>query len=580
MNDLDVFGKAEEKGRPAFGIDLGTTNSAISVCTVNEFVETISLNRTSRKTIPSCVQWNGVPGEFVVGVEAYKNRAQKNVIYSVKTLMQNPDATVTFEYGDKKLTMTPAEVSAEILKALVRQTDGIYGEVKDVVVTVPAYFMIEGVEATKKACELAGLNLLGILREPTSASMCCKLDAGSTQDVLIYDLGGGTFDVSLIHIADDSGSSELDDLYGFDDAPVTEKVSDSKSIQVIDTSGDAHLGGDDYDKEIYHLFLKKLHAIHDFKDSDIPVEERENMILQLESFKKASVEDVYSIYYDFHLVDGEIKGHVDFGPLDFVEAFVPIFDRTMKKVMEVIQRAPKQYKPEQIVLVGGSTKNPILKEMLRSSFPSVTINDSYNPDESVARGAAIQAKRLKFGSGSVKVFDIVPIGIGIKVESDNGPIVKSVIKRGTRLPFSTSSFFSTTMDNQKVIEVEVYQGDSISVPSCSKLGDVVIDKLKPAKAGEKTVVVKLSINADSILSCHVLMDGEEREKKISLAAGKGKSDTRTKEERNVERWKNTAATFGEADRMQLLYLIGKYPEQVDWATIVDFINRTMAKQGK
>ena len=174
----------------------------------------------------------------------------------------------------------------------------------------------------------------------------------------------------------------------------------------------------------------------------------------------------------------------------------------------------------------------------------------------------------------------MPIGIGIKVESDNGPIVKPVIKRGTRLPFSTSSFFSTTMDNQEIIEVEVYQGDSISVPSCSKLGDVVIDKLKPAKAGEKTVVVKLSINADSILSCHVLMDGEEREKKISLAAGKGKSDTRTKEERNVERWKNTAATFGEADRMQLLYLIDKYPEQVDRATIVDFINRTMAKQGK
>lgn len=578
MNNLDVFGKTN--GRPAFGIDLGTTNSAISVCTVNEFVETIPLNGTSRKTMPSCVQWNGVPGEFVVGLEAYKNRAKKNVVYSVKTLMQDPNATVTFEYGDKKLTMTPAEVSAEILKGLVRQTDGVYGDIKDVVVTVPAYFMIEGVQATKRACELAGLNLLGILREPTSASMCCKLDSGTTQDVLIYDLGGGTFDVSLIHIADDSGSSELDDLYGFDDTPVTDKVSESKSIQVIDTSGDAHLGGDDYDKEMYRLLLGKLHAIHDFKDSDIPVEEREDMILQLESYKKASVGDVYSIYYDFHPAGGEMKGYIDFEPADFVEAFKPIFDRTMTKVMEVIQRAPKQYKPEQIVLVGGSTKNPILKEMLRSHFPSVPINDSYNPDESVARGAAIQAKRLKFGSGSVKVFDIVPIGIGIKVEGDTGFIIEPVIKRGTRLPCSTDSFFSTTVDNQEEIKVEVYQGDSISVASCSKLGDVVIDKLKPAKAGEKTVAVKLSINADSILSCHVLMDGEEREKKISLSASKGNVDTRTKEERNVERWKNTAATFGEADRMQLLYLIGKYPEQVDRATIVDFINGVMARQGR
>ena len=201
MKEMDMFAPANKeekealiqnltKGTAAFGIDLGTTNSAISVIPKGTAPLIIPL-RNGKTTLPSCVLWTGEPGEFIVGTEAYEKRYYPNCIYSVKRLMQTPDAIVTLEKDGKKLQMTPAEVSAEILKALVKETNGYYGDIKDVVITVPAKFNEIGRSNTRKAAELAGLNLLGIIAEPTAASMCYELtpeDNGS-REILVYDLG-------------------------------------------------------------------------------------------------------------------------------------------------------------------------------------------------------------------------------------------------------------------------------------------------------------------------------------------------------------------------------------------------------
>ena len=230
-----------------FGIDLGTTNSAISIVKTGD-PEIIHLNN-GKDTLPSCVMWKD--GQFIVGDEAYNNKGLSNVQYSVKRLMEDPNATVTFKDGENEKVMTPTEVSAEILKGIVRATDGLYGTVHDVVVTVPAYFNDIGKRNTMKACELAGLNLIALENEPSAAALDYTPPADKdTEDVIIYDLGGGTFDITLASII----KSKADDFdaYDFDNST---KSSASKIIKPLALGGDGHLGGDDIDDELLKICL-------------------------------------------------------------------------------------------------------------------------------------------------------------------------------------------------------------------------------------------------------------------------------------------------------------------------------------
>lgn len=217
LEDMDLFGMigAKKSGdrtkaeRRPFGIDLGTTNSAISVGLDSGDAQVIQLTN-GKRTMPSVVMWQG-GDKFVIGQEAYDHDWDDSVVASVKRLMQDANATVTFRYNGEERTMTPTEVSALILRGLVEQTGGMYGEVKDVVVTVPAYFNNIGVSNTKRACELAGLNCLHVMREPTAAALNYNLDKSKSkvQYAVVYDLGGGTFDVSLIRITDRDAVNEL-----------------------------------------------------------------------------------------------------------------------------------------------------------------------------------------------------------------------------------------------------------------------------------------------------------------------------------------------------------------------------------
>ena len=248
---------------PAFGIDLGTTNSAISVIINNNKPEPIVLT-SGKKTMPSCVLWNGSKQGFIVGEEAYRRIDEvEHCVYSIKRHMEDPNYTRTFSYGGEEITMTPAEISAEILKALVKQTKGMYGEINDVIVTVPAYFNTTGREATIKACELAGLNLLGLLVEPSAASLTFGLDDGTAKNIMVYDLGGGTFDISLIRLSSTSkNDDDFGDIYGFDDeadeAADTADNDFEMHYKVIDTNGDSHLGGDDCDLALYSIVEERL----------------------------------------------------------------------------------------------------------------------------------------------------------------------------------------------------------------------------------------------------------------------------------------------------------------------------------
>ena len=253
---MEVFGQAtktlEEMGKktPAYGIDLGTTNSCIAVIQAGNTPKVIKL-KDGNVTMPSCVMWKG-GDKFVVGREAYKNRYKASAIYSVKRLM-GTDEKVVLQYGMKTKVMTPVEVSAKILEGLVEQASTDFKDIKDVVITVPAYFNNRQVEDTIKAGEMAGLNVLRILREPTAASLVYDMEAIGRDEinVLVYDLGGGTFDASLLRIKKSGGDlSELTNLYGDLGVGDSDESSYSMLDNVIDTDGDSRLGGDDIDREL------------------------------------------------------------------------------------------------------------------------------------------------------------------------------------------------------------------------------------------------------------------------------------------------------------------------------------------
>ena len=569
MEKLTAFGKTDttnEKVSAAFGIDLGTTNSAIAVVTAGEAVETITLSDTKKKTMPSCVMWTGNGREFIVGQKAYENREKEYVCYSVKSLMQDPSATVTFKRDGKELVMTPIEVSAEILKGLVEKAGTLYGEIKDVVITVPAYFNIEGVSATQKAAELAGLNCLGILREPTSAAICYKLDKEQSVKTLVYDLGGGTFDGSLVAIQKDTVTDDFADMYGLDDAK--SESNGSLQIQVLDVVGDAHLGGDDYDKELYKLIIKKIQEKHGyFQEEMLPAEERERLVLQAEHYKKLGVHQMYEIPYELHLPTTILRGEYLLTQQDFIDALEPVYNKANNKIRELLDRVEMCNQPDSIVTIGGSTKSPILQARLKQDFPSLVINNAYNPDESVAQGAAIHAKRLKFGDSSVQVFDVLPISLGIKAGDKNDII----ISRGNPLPVVKQANFTTSFDNQDHVTIEIYQGDSPLIDQCAKLGTLVIDGIKPAKAGTPRLQVRLSLSADSILTCYAVIDGIERE--ISLSLNKTREHNHTKEDKQVKRWLAFANSLeDDKKKTELLELIKNYPLKVTRSQIVNFIS--------
>jgi molecular chaperone DnaK len=259
------------KNELVVGIDLGTTNTAMAIVRAGDSPSIIRLS-SGKVTMPSCIYWKGVPGEYIIGDEAYRNRYKPSACYSVKRLM-GTDSKVTLRYARKRVTLTPVEISAEFLKAVIAQGSDEYKGIKKVVVTVPARFNNLQVEDTIKAVELAGLELINITREPNAAAVAYGMeqDTSEVDPVIVYDLGGGTFDTSALRISKESTDDNLGSLYG-DEEPSSDNSQASTIFSVITTEGDTMLGGDDIDLELYKLdwlpkvllwirFLKKIRKI-------------------------------------------------------------------------------------------------------------------------------------------------------------------------------------------------------------------------------------------------------------------------------------------------------------------------------
>lgn len=558
LQEMNIFGNSNDKkehnvkkGIPAFGIDLGTTNSAISVLRNGKDSEIIPVGVNGSTIIPSCVMWKG-DDKFVVGEEAYANRHKDSVIYSVKRLM-GTEEKVVLRYGGHELVLTPAEVSSLILKELVKRASMLYGDIKDVVISIPAHFNDLQIRDTIKAGELAGLNVLTTIKEPTSAAINyedLQEESNIVEKTLVYDLGGGTFDITLLEINKVTSDDLEDDFYGFE-ADDSEKICNTV-LTVLATDGDTKLGGDDIDQELHRIVLRKL-MTRGVDITKISREDKEDIKLRLEKFKKSGVGS-YMMGLDFKLLDGNgtrVKESINVVPDDFYEATKPIYKKTKQLVDKVL--ANNLVEVNQMVLVGGSTKSEIIRQWLIEDYPNMKINFALNPDESVALGAGIQAYRTKYGSTDVQVFDVIPLAIGVLTEG----YIKKQIEANTGIPYSSYSTYTTVIDNQEFIDVEIYQGNSLLKEECTYLGNLIINNIPRRKAGEVVVIVNLSINAQGILKCKVNLEGKTYEKELVNILKGGTSEKKVVD-KAVIRWEAFARTLPSDKRNHLMRLIEEY----------------------
>lgn len=551
----------------AFGIDLGTTNSCISVVSKTE-ADILPVD--GQATMPSCVMWAG-DDNFVVGTEAHKKRGYDNVSYSVKRLMGSGSEVTLTHNGDTKV-LQPFEVSAEILKALVEKAKkGLYKDITDVVITVPAYFSNTQMEETLKAGELAGLNVLNLMKEPTAAALCYNRVQSSeiaSKRVLIYDLGGGTFDVSLVEIINNTADTVEDDIYGFDT-----EVKASSHFQVLGVRGDMLLGGDDVDIRLVECVIARAKS-SGVLTRELTKLEYERLLLLVESLKKQGQRD-YSFEY------GEEKMKMCLTASDFVTAFKPVYDKTKTLMTELLTELNMHDKVDQIITVGGSTKSEVIRNLLINDFPNTIVNTGLEPDLGVTFGAAIQAKRTKFKDDTICVLDCIPMNIGVLCDGE----VQTILPANSLIPSAQSRTFQTQEVGQNFVELEVYQGVSKFPEECSHLGRLVIDDLSIApESGLALVDVRLAINSNGILELKARVEGKpvfnvELVNVLGGAVADSSSDTSEppKLDRKLIRWKALSKQLKGKVAKRFKGLLEAYEKgSVDEAFIVDYIKNNIS----
>ena len=495
------------------GIDLGTTNSCVAVMEGGKPV--VIANTEGIRTTPSVVAFTKT-GERLVGDPA-KRQAVTNADKTISSIKRHMGSDYKVTIDDKKYT--PQEISAMILQKLKKDAESYLGEtVSEAVITVPAYFNDAQRQATKDAGKIAGLDVKRIINEPTAAALAYGLDNETEQKVMVYDLGGGTFDVSVIEIGDGV-------------------------IEVLSTNGDTHLGGDDFDQKIIDWMVSE------FKKAEGVDLSTDKMALQRlkEAAEKAKKELSSATTTNINLpfitatADGPKHFDMNLTRAKFEELVHDLVERTAIPVQNAMKDAGLNYSDiSKVLLVGGSTRVPCVQEKVKQ-LTGKEPNKSLNPDECVAIGASIQGGKLAgdAGAGDILLLDVTPLSLSIETM---GGIATKLIERNTTIPTKKSQVFSTAADNQTAVDINVLQGERQFAKDNKSLGQFRLDGIPPARRGVPQIEVTFDIDANGIVNVSAKDLGTGKEQHITITSGTNMSDD------DIEKAVKEAAEFEAQDK--------------------------------